>query len=90
MKFIWNEQHWRIKDKQLLLDTPEGQDAVKAMVKILESQIRQRIYDEICALDLTTDRKRVIKNGFENALLTVQDVCAKVALGEWELHLFRL
>ena len=82
MKFICNEQHWRIKDKQLLLDTPEGQDAVKAMVKILESEIRQRIYDEICALDLTTDRKRVIKNGIENALLTVQDVCAKVALGE--------
>ena len=82
MKLICNEQHWRIKDKQLLLDTPEGQDAVKAMVKILESEIRQRIYDEICALDLTTDRKRVIKNGIENALLTVQDVCAKVALGE--------
>ena len=82
MKLICNEQHWRIKDKQLLLDTPEGQDAVKAMVKILESQIRQRIYDEICALDLTTDRKRVIKNGIENALLTVQDVCANVALGE--------
>jgi len=82
MKLICNKQHWRIKDKQLLLDTPEGQDAVKAMVKILESQIRQRIYDEICALDLTTDRKRVIKNGIENALLTVQDVCAKVALGE--------
>jgi hypothetical protein len=82
MKLICNQQHWRIKDKQLLLDTPEGQDAVKAMVKILESQIRQRIYDEICAIDLTTDRKRVMKNGIENALLTVQDLCAKVALGE--------
>jgi hypothetical protein len=82
MKLICNQQHWRIKDNQLHLDTPEGQDAVKAMVKILESQIRQRIYDEICAIDLTTDRKRVIKNGIENALLTVQDLCAKVALGE--------
>jgi len=82
MKLICNQQHWRIKDKQLLLDTPEGQDAVKAMVKILESQIRQRIYDEICAIDLTTDRKRLMKNGIENALLTVQDLCAKVALGE--------
>jgi hypothetical protein len=82
MKLICNQQHWRIKDKQLLLDTPEGQDAVKAMVKILEGQIRQRIYDEICAIDLTTDRKRVMKNGIENALLTVQDLCAKVALGE--------
>jgi len=82
MKLICDQQHWRIKDKQLLLDTPEGQDAVKAMVKILEGQIRQRIYDEICAIDLTTDRKRVMKNGIENALLTVQDLCAKVALGE--------
>jgi hypothetical protein len=47
----------------------------------LEAQIRGRIYDEICAIDLTDDRKRVMKNGLENALLAVQDICANVALG---------
>lgn len=81
MKVICKDNHWKIKDGQLILDTPEGQEAVKSMVKVLEAQIRNRIYEDICEIDLTTDRKRVMKNGIENALLTVQDLCAKVALG---------
>lgn len=82
MKLICNEQHWKIQNGQLLLDTPDGQEAIKAMIKVLEKEIRNSVYEEICAIDLTTDRKRVMKNGIENALLTVQDLCAKVALGE--------
>lgn len=82
MKVICNEQHWKVKDNQLLLDTPDGQDIVKAMIKNLEAQIRVQVYNEICDIDLTTDRKRVMKNGIENALLTVQDLCAKIALGK--------
>lgn len=81
MKLICSGQHWSIKNNQLHLDTPEGQETVKAMVKTLESQIRQRIYDEICAIDLTDNRKQIMKNGLENSLLTVQDLCAKVAIG---------
>jgi len=81
MKVICNDKHWRIKDNQLHLDTPEGQDVVKAMVKNLEAQIRRAIYDEICAIDLTANRKQIMKNGLENSLLTVQDLCAKVAIG---------
>ena len=81
MKIICKDKHWEIKDGQLILDTPLGQDAVKAMVHILEAQIRGKIYDEICAVDFTSDRKRVMKNGLENALLAVQDICANIALG---------
>ena len=81
MKIICNDNHWSIKDGQLILDTPKGQESVKDMVRVLEAQIRGRIYDEICAVDLTSDRKRVMKNGLENALLAVQDICAQVALG---------
>lgn len=81
MKLICNNQHWSIKNNQLHLDTPDGQDTVKAMVKTLESQIRQSIYNEICALNVTDNRKQIMKNGLENSLLTVQDLCAKVALG---------
>jgi hypothetical protein len=81
MKIICKDNHWKVKDGQLILDTPEGQESVKSMVHILEAQIRGRIYDEICAVDFTSDRKRVMKNGLENALLTVQDICAQVALG---------
>jgi len=81
MKIICKDNHWKIKDGQLILDTPEGQESVKQIVKVLEAQIRGRIYDEICAIDFTDDRKRVMKNGLENALLAVQDICANVALG---------
>lgn len=82
MKVICKENHWQIKDNQLLLDTPNGQEAVKSMVQVLEKQIRQRIYDEICAIDFTANRKQIIKNGLENSLLTVQDLCAKVVLND--------
>lgn len=82
MKLICNGNHWSVKNNQLVLDTPEGQETIKQMVKVLEKQIRNQVYEEICAIDLTADRKRVMKNGIENALLTVQDLCAKVALNE--------
>lgn len=81
MKLACKENHWKIKDGQLILDTPEGQETVKDMVRILEAQIRGRIYDEICAIDLTTNRSQIVKNGLENSLLTVQDLCAQIALG---------
>jgi hypothetical protein len=81
VKIICNQNHWKIKNGQLVLDTPEGQESVKTMVHILEAQIRGRIYEEICAIDLTDNRKQIMKNGLENSLLTVQDICANVALG---------
>ena len=87
MKVICKENHCQIKDGQLVLDTPQGQESVKAMVKILEAQIRQTIYDDICSIDLTDNRKQIIKNGLENSLLTVQDMCAKIALGNKDANI---
>jgi len=80
-KLICKENHWKVKDGQLILDTPQGQDAVKDVVRVLEQQIRARIYEEICSIDLTANRKQIIKNGIDNSLLTVQDLCAQIALG---------
>lgn len=80
-KLICKENHWKVKDGQLILDTPQGQDAIKDVVRVLEQQIRARIYEEICAIDLTANRKQIIKNGIDNSLLTVQDLCAQIALG---------
>ena len=82
MKVICKGNHWSIKDGLLLLDTPEGQDQVKQVVKVLEAQIRLKIYDEICALPLLQDRKKLVKLGIDNVALMVQDACAQVALGE--------
>lgn len=81
MKLGCKENHWKIKDGQLVLDTPEGQEAVKAMVKTLEHEIRMSIYIDICAIPLTDNRTQIMKNGLENSLLVVQDICAQIALG---------
>lgn len=81
MKLGCKENHWKIKDGQLVLDTPEGQESIKNMVRVLEAQIRGKIYDEICAFPITDNRSQIMKNGLENSLLVVQDICAQIALG---------
>jgi len=82
MKIICKEQHWSVKDGQLILDTPEGQELAKKVIKTLEAQIRLDIYDKICAMPLTTNRKQLVKLGIDNVALMVQDACAQIALGE--------
>lgn len=79
-KLFCKGQHWNIENGQLLLDTPEGQQAVRNMVKVLEAQIRNSIYEEIVELDFTQNRKQIMKYGIENALLSVQDACAKAVM----------
>ena len=82
MKIICKEQHWSVKDGQLILDTPEGQELAKKVIKTLEAQIRLDIYEKICAMPLTTNRKQLVKLGIDNVALMVQDACAQIALGE--------
>jgi len=82
MKVICKENHWKVKGTKLMLDTPEGQEIVEQMVKAIQARVRLAIYEEICALDLTTRRKQIVKNGLENSLLQVQDLCAQIALGQ--------
>ena len=81
-KILCKGQHWEVKDGHLILDTPEGNEIAKQVIKTLEAQIRLKIYDEICALPLTQDRKKMVKLGIENVALMVQDACAQVAIGE--------
>lgn len=82
MKLVCKENHWRVKDGQLILDTPEGNALAKQVITTLEAQIRLDIYEKICALPLTTDRKKLVKLGLDNVALMVQDSCAQIALGE--------
>ena len=81
-KVFCKGQHWEIKDGQLILDTPEGQEIAKKVILVLEAEIRLKIYDEICALPLIDDRKKLVKLGIENVALMVQDACAQIVLGE--------
>jgi hypothetical protein len=81
-KILCKGQHWEIKDGQLILDTPEGNEIAKQVITTLEAQLRLKIYDQICALPLIQDRKKMVKLGIENVALMVQDACAQIALGE--------
>ena len=81
MRIGCKENHWKIKQGQLVLDTPEGQEAVRDMLKVLEREIRLQIYYEICAYPFTDNRKEIVKHGLENSLLTAQNICAGIALG---------
>ena len=81
-KVFCKGQHWEIKDGQLILDTPEGQEIAKKVILVLEAEIRLKIYDEICALPLIDDRKKLVILGIENVALMVQDACAQIVLGE--------
>ncbi len=76
MKLFCKGKHWSIKNNQLILETPQGQEALKQMVKILEKEIRHDVYNEIISINLLADRKRITKNGIDNVALTVQDLIA--------------
>lgn len=80
MKLFCKGQHWEIKDKQLILVGDD--ETVARMTAVIEAKVRLKIYDEICALNLTTQRKQLMKNGLENVALTVQDMCAEIAIGK--------
>ena len=84
MKLLCKKNHWFIQQGQLILDTPKNKDidTAKQMIKVLEAQIRLKIYDEICAIPLTDNRKAITKAGIDNVALTVQSLCADIALGQ--------
>ena len=82
MKLVCNGQHWKIKDKQLVLDTPDGQNAVQRVMATLEAKIRLEIYDEIIDMKFTDNRKAIVKAGVDNVALTVQSIIADKVLGK--------
>ena len=80
-----NKQHWEINNGKLILgaDTDEYlAEQFMRMTARLEAEIRLDIYEKICAIDFTSDRKLIVKSGIENVALQVQDICAQIALGE--------
>jgi len=82
IKLFCKGNHWSVKNGKLILQTPEGDDVAKsrAMERAIEARVRLEIYDEICAVKLTDNRKQIMKNGLENALLTVQDLFADIVI----------
>jgi len=85
MKLFCNKNHWKIENGKLILgaDTDErlAEQLTKMMAR-LEAEVRLEIYDQICAIDFTTNKKQIVKSGIENVALQVQDMCAQIVLGE--------
>ena len=83
--FCKAKQHWEITDGKLILGAESDEYLAVQLAKMtarLEAEIRLDIYEQICALDLVKDRKRLVKLGIENVALIVQDACAQIAIGE--------
>ena len=83
--FCKSKQHWEINNGKLILGADSDEvlaDLLMKMTARLEAEIRLDIYDKICALDFTNNRKLIVKNGIENVALQVQDLCAQIVLGE--------
>lgn len=86
MKVLCKNNHWSVKDGQLLLDTPTGKDEEKSrrVVEVIKAQVRLEIYEAICDLKFSDNRKAIMKQSggnLDNIMLAVQALCADVALG---------
>ena len=84
MKMFCKENHWFIKDGRLILlaGRKKQEDQIIRMEAALEAKIRLQIYDDICNYKFTDNRKAITKAGIENVALTVQSMCADMALGK--------
>jgi hypothetical protein len=86
MKIICTtKQHWEIQDGKLILGAKDDEFLAQQLTKMtvrIEAEIRLDIYEKICAIDFVNDRKTIVKSGIENVALQVQDICARIALGE--------
>ena len=83
-KLICKQTHIVFKDGKIDVDSKENKDTFREVIRELERMLRVQIHNEIADLKLTENRAQIVKNGIDNTALTVQDICAKVALGKVE------
>ena len=84
MKLFCTKNHWEIKNGKLILGSDTDENLAKQLTQMmarLEAEVRLDIYDQICALNFTNDRKLIVKSGIENVALQVQDICAQIVMG---------
>lgn len=78
-------RHWFVIDGKLMLatETEEEQELAKQIIKVLDQQIREQIYNDICAWQPLKNRRQIMKvsGSLDGALLGVQAICADIALG---------
>lgn len=80
-----NGNHWQVIENRLYLTTEneERKELLKDMIKVLEKEIRTKVYDDIIAWKPLDNRRQIMKisGSIDNALLGVQAICADIALG---------
>jgi len=83
MKILCKENHWKVIDGKLILDTPtdDQTEVTMRMVAALEARVRLDIYNEICNMKLMDNRKAIVKAGIDNVALSVQALIADKVLG---------
>lgn len=74
------------EDNIITVNSEKEKEEISQILEIwkqsIENAVRLDIYDKICFLNLTENRAQIVKNGIENTALTVQDICARIALGK--------
>ena len=82
MKLFCRNDHYKIEGTQIFLvsKSKRQKKLARGLVDTLETQIRQQIFMEICAVPLLNDRTAIVKYGIDNAVLKTQDILARVAL----------
>lgn len=79
-----NGKHWFVIEGKLMLttETEEEQQLAKQIIKVLDRQIREQIYEDILAWQPLSNRKQIMKTSgsLDGALLGVQGICADIAL----------
>jgi len=81
-------RHWAVIEGQLFLSTEKKKEdeLARQVIKVLEHQIRERIYAEIMDWNPIADRKRIMRvsGSIDTALLGVQAICADIVKGKEE------
>ena len=83
MKLFCKENHWKIVEKRLVLTGSNEEklaDTALRMEAVIEAKVRLEIYNAICDLKLLDNKKAILKAGFDNVALSVQALCADIAL----------
>jgi hypothetical protein len=79
-------KHWEVIEGRLFLttDTEKEQELAKQVINVLETQIREHIYNQICDFKPLENRRQIMKlaGSMDNALLAIQAICADIALGK--------
>lgn len=82
MKLFCRNDHYIIKGGQVILisKSKRQQKLMAQLLEVLDTQIRQQIYKEICDVPLLQNRTAIVKHGIDKAALQIQDRFANLVL----------